>query len=104
MSDLFDGFPDQPGRASGLDRPARIKGSGLYADHPGTGPVGETCRSCDHSRVKEIGRRYYKCNLVRALWTGGYGTDIKARSPACSKWKAETDEIVTPPYLEKRDG
>lgn len=91
MADLFDGMTtSQPGRSSGLDRPARIKRSGLYADHPGTGPEGETCGSCDHC-WRGRGGRYRKCNLVRALWTGGLATDIKARSPACSKWKAETD-------------
>ncbi len=58
---------------------------GLYAAAPGTGPEGETCGSCKHiMRMK----RYRKCRLVRALWTGGLGTDIKARSAACTKWEA----------------
>lgn len=62
----------------------RIKKSGLYAAWPGTGPSGETCGSCQHIMRTA---RYRKCDLVRRLWTGGPGTDIKARSAACSKWE-----------------
>lgn len=55
-----------------------------YADHPGTGPADETCGSCKHiSR----GRRWTKCKLTRACWTGGRRTDILVRAAACSKWE-----------------
>lgn len=54
-----------------------------YAAPPGTGPAGETCGSCEHI-VR--GRKYRKCELIRAKWTHGPGTDILARAPACSKW------------------
>jgi hypothetical protein len=58
-----------------------------YADHPGTGPDGETCGSCLHCAR---GRKWRKCELTRACWTGGPRTDILARAAACSKWeKAE---------------
>jgi hypothetical protein len=59
-----------------------------YVAPPGTGPEGETCRSCQHS-VKRGGTAgtFYKCALNRSKWTGGYGTDILLRSPACSKWE-----------------
>lgn len=68
-------------------RAAPVKGSGLYADWPGTGPAGETCGSCARCYRAPNGR-YRKCELVRALWSGGTATDIKARSAACSKWEA----------------
>ena len=76
-------FADMPSSAA-PDKP--VKSRGLYAALPGTGPAGETCRSCDHLSGKLQSRRYYKCELTRHLWTGGPGTDVKVRSPACSKW------------------
>ncbi|MDP3740324.1 MAG: hypothetical protein Q8R02_23255 [Hyphomonadaceae bacterium] len=68
---------------------ARKALKGLYADHPGTGPAGETCGSCKNLYRKHMGKTYLKCSLTEKFWTGGGGTDIKARSPACSKWEAE---------------
>lgn len=65
---------------------ARLK-KGSYADVPGTGPAGETCKSCRHYFLKEMGNTYRKCELMRAHWTGGPGTDILASAPACSKWE-----------------
>lgn len=62
-----------------------------YAATPGTGPAGETCRSCLHythaANSEGRGKKWPKCGLMRALWTHGPGTDIRARSPACEKWE-----------------
>lgn len=58
-----------------------------YAAMPGTGPTGETCKSCQHYVIKQMAKAYRKCLLRRAVWTGGAGTDVKARAPACSKWE-----------------
>lgn len=58
-----------------------------YADHPGTGPKGETCGSCSHHCVKSMGKRYHKCGLAQGLWTGGRGSDILVKAAACSKWE-----------------
>lgn len=64
-----------------------------YASPPGTGPVGETCRSCLHYRsVCGGSKNFPKCNLRRATWTSGYGTDILARAPACRMWEARAQE------------
>lgn len=60
-----------------------------YAAPPGTGPDGETCRSCLHYSGVELARVYRKCGLMRAHWTGGPGTDIRAASPACARWEAK---------------
>lgn len=59
-----------------------------YAYHPGTGPVGETCKTCRH-RVQMQGssQRWSKCELARATWTNGKATDILASAPACKFWK-----------------
>ena len=60
-----------------------------YADVPGTGPKGETCKSCKHFRRIECAKVYFKCALLESKWTGGFKTDIRAKSPACSKWNAK---------------
>ena len=63
-----------------------------YIAQPGTGPAGETCKSCEHyCRLGGHAKVYLKCGLMRDRWTNGAGTDIKARSPACSKWEAPSD-------------
>jgi len=63
------------------------KNSG-YAAAPGSGPQGETCKSCAHYTHNDwrTARAFRKCALMRAVWTHGPGTDILASSPACSQW------------------
>ena len=60
-----------------------------YAAPPGTGPEGETCKSCKF-KTKKLGvaGHFLKCDLMRSAWTGGTGTDIKAKSPACREWES----------------
>jgi hypothetical protein len=60
-----------------------------YADHPGTGPEGETCGTCAHRVRVRKAKTYQKCDLVN--WTNGKATDIKVATPACSKWGCEVD-------------
>lgn len=62
-----------------------------YAATPGTGPDGETCKSCDHARKcnNDGAKQFYKCILMKRLWTGGYGSDILIKSPACRLWVKE---------------
>lgn len=59
---------------------------GGYAARPGTGPAGEKCRTCAcaYQRGGRV-RSYWKCSLVKV--TGGPGTDIRLKSPACSQWR-----------------
>lgn len=59
-----------------------------YAALPGTGPAGETCGSCRHRTNRAMSKSYPKCALMRAHWTGGYGTDILVRAPACRRWES----------------
>ena len=59
-----------------------------YAWSPGTGPEGETCKTCKHIYRRRMGRVYLKCGLARQNWTRGGATDILASSPACRKWEA----------------
>ena len=57
-----------------------------HAAAPGSGPSGETCKTCAHVVRKEMGKTYFKCALMRAHWTGGNATDVRATDPACSRW------------------
>jgi len=58
-----------------------------YAKPPGSGPAGETCKSCTHIRRVAHAKVYRKCGLLEAHWTHGPGSDILAGSPACSLWQ-----------------
>lgn len=74
-----------------VDTPRPNECAGGYAGKPGyLGPPGETCRSCVNAVRVEIrsGSRFWKCALMRAHWTGSYGSDIRLKSPACRFWKA----------------
>lgn len=56
-----------------------------YAGMPGTGPEGETCGSCAYCHfVQPNIKRFYKYRLTPL--TRGPASDIKKRSPACSRW------------------
>jgi hypothetical protein len=58
-----------------------------YAAPPGSGPAGETCGTCDHlARVQPGNRSFPKCGLMERGWTGGTASDVRVRSPACSRW------------------
>lgn len=68
-----------------------IKKNG-YAAQPGTGPEGKTCKQCQHKHSfggnnSGHAKTFIKCELRRATWTHGEGTDILASSPACSKFE-----------------
>lgn len=74
------------------------KGRGRKTGHAaplGTGPDGETCRSCLHYCVVRPGANTYrKCGLMRDEWTHGPGTDIRARDAACRCWEAQESAKV----------
>jgi hypothetical protein len=67
-----------------------------YAAQPGTGPEGKTCRDCAHKRRMGNygGKSYIKCLLRQETWTHGEGTDILARSPACSKFAPKSESQI----------
>lgn len=68
---------------------AALRRTGMYADTPGTGPAGETCKTCRHLYRKMLAKTYLKCGLMERGWTGGGRTDVKATAPACSKWEPD---------------
>lgn len=75
------------GRTGKGRKPTQKRG---YAAIPGTGPDGETCKTCRHIYRNKMAKTYLKCSLMREHWTGGAGTDIKASAPACRRWEADT--------------
>lgn len=61
-----------------------------YAAPPGTGPQGETCGSCgcaDAFVNRGSTKRWYKCSKAKWKWTGGVGSDIRLKAPACREWE-----------------
>lgn len=70
-----------PGKKKRNDKP---RGS---AAPIGSGPAGETCKSCKHSYCNQYAKRYWKCDLVKA--THGPGSDIRLKWAACSRWEAK---------------
>ena len=55
---------------------------------PGSGPAGETCRSCAHYTRRHFHDYVHlKCGLAEAKWTKGPGSDIRAKDPACKRWE-----------------
>lgn len=92
MKDLFgQDVPDTvhaltPSESKRRRKPTRKRG---YVMPPGTGPKGETCKSCKHKVTYGMrsGRSFVKCGLMRDRWTHGPGSDIYASAPACQKWE-----------------
>ena len=82
MSTSPDLFGDQ------VQQPRKGPVAWGYAALPGTGPAGETCATCRHHYRKRMAKVYHKCLLAKHLWTGGTKSDIRTRSPACSRWEA----------------
>lgn len=60
-----------------------------YAAVPGSGPEGKTCRDCKHKQTQSNtgAKSWIKCELNRANWTHGPGSDIRAGSPACRRFE-----------------
>lgn len=80
---------NEPGPIAGGNRKATVPRG--YAAPPGTGPTGETCRSCEHYARLEYAKTYRKCAKMEKVWTHGPGTDIKASAPACRFWQKPTE-------------
>jgi hypothetical protein len=79
QTQLFDaGPPQRPAMPARTCTPFR----------PGTGPAGETCRTCRHLVRVRLAGTYLKCGLMRLAWTHGGATDIKAGWPACGAWES----------------
>lgn len=72
----------------------------------GSGPEGETCKTCLHyTRAQYHDYVHLKCGLMRAVWTHGPGTDIKAKWPACREWVPGSQQhpSLIPPGFAAKD-
>lgn len=97
--DLF-GLMDLPAMTTAERKRMRRRAGEIpkgYAAPPGSGPEGETCKTCRHHIVKEYAKRYHKCDLTRQ--TGGPATDIRVNSPACKRW----EKLETEPKTIRKD-
>lgn len=82
---LFGVPAEHPEPERKLNLPPKWKKA--YRSEPGTGPVGETCRSCKHYFRNDLFNKVYlKCGLMQWAWSRGAASDIKASSPACANW------------------
>lgn len=87
-----------------FDKPrqfTRLTGDG-YAASPGSGPAGETCKTCAHCRRHRLIRKsgvsgWNKCAMVRKSF--GPGSDIRLDAPACVHW-TKADDASTDPTLK----
>lgn len=88
MNDLFGNPVDELTLPAHRDKPKKKYTPNGYASRPGSGPVGESCGTCENAVKRNGGRRYYwKCMLMAKVWTASYGTDIRLKSPACALWR-----------------
>lgn len=55
----------------------------------GSGPAGETCRTCVHSYCRSFAKTYWKCARTKA--TSGPGSDIRLKWQACSQWQKKEE-------------
>lgn len=62
-----------------------------HAWKPGTGPTGETCGTCRHLYRNRMAKTYLKCALMQVQWTGGAGTDVRAKDAACKFWGSNNE-------------
>lgn len=81
-------------RAEVLGKPKKPKRTG-HAAPPGSGPAGKRCGQCSSYCVKHMGGAYRKCLLVRAHWTNGPGSDIRAKDPACHYFTEQQEPAAT---------
>lgn len=66
-----------------------------YAIRPKSRPTvgladnGKTCKDCKYAVRFEQSKSWHKCELNRRRWTGGTGTDIRLKDPACSLFEPD---------------
>lgn len=56
----------------------------------GSGPKGETCKTCIHAYCSKYAKRYWKCRLVKP--THSPKTDIRLKWAACSRWEPKSPD------------
>jgi hypothetical protein len=73
------------GRHSRLHIIARRLAAGMHPlGHAKLAGNSETCGTCSHVRIRQLGGRYIKCRMVPM--TGGPASDVRLKWPACVHW------------------
>jgi hypothetical protein len=81
------------GEEVAIERPRKTPKPKGHAAPPGSGPAGETCRTCEHYTRRHFHDYVHrKCGLMKARWTKGPGSDIRAKDPACRLWVKASEE------------
>lgn len=74
-----------------FDAGQRAKNQKTCTPYPvGSGPQDERCGTCANLCRFKQSKTWLKCGMMQHAWTGGTGTDIKARWTACRAWRPET--------------
>ncbi len=60
---------------------------------PGSGPRGQSCGTCAKLMERRFSKTYFKCHVLMKTWTGGAGTDIRKKDPACLAWEPRIEKI-----------
>lgn len=93
QTDLFglvDAPPMTPAERKRMQRRAGEIPRG-HAAPPGTGPEGESCRTCAHLVRITRSKAWHKCAASRRIWTHSRRTDVRVSDPACSFWQAREE-------------
>ena len=71
----------------GLQKEIIRSGRNATPAKPGTGPEGQTCRTCFfRTAITYRDTTYNKCAKMEKAWSHGAGTDIRLKWPACAEW------------------
>jgi hypothetical protein len=71
-----------------------LKGDKAHPYRPGSGPIGQSCGTCEKLRETSGSRRkYFKCAVMRAHWTRGPRTDIRKKDAACLAWEPKLEKF-----------
>lgn len=80
-----------------------------YPKPPGSGPAGETCKTCEFKHRIQIrsGKGFWKCLKFHSpqtqhQWSGCISSDIRLKSPACSFWEPALSKVPQQPQHSLR--
>lgn len=88
MKDLFGNEVLEPiDKLKGNTDKHKYRKARGWAAQPGSGPEGETCKSCKNSYIhhRQNGKNWWKCALLKP--THGAATDLRLKWTACNRWE-----------------
>ena len=85
-------MPVDPRILAALERPMtgptdlRFASKRGYVSPPGTGPAGETCRTCRNARPVDCNSRVWFCDMVPDS-RADRGAEISLATKSCGRWQ-----------------